>query len=98
MKHAQGKDRVESWERQIRFHLIVNDMKIYSTNTLTRTRARVSASRGFLTAARRQSGCSSARGCEAQRRKAHASRANGRLGGRPPKNVTKRGVRTKATR
>lgn len=28
MTHAQGKDRVESWERQIRFHLIVNDIKI----------------------------------------------------------------------
>ena len=29
--------------------------------------------------------------------KAQASRANGRLGGRPPKNVTKRTIRTKAS-
>ena len=28
MMHAQGRDRVESWERQIRFPLIVNDIKI----------------------------------------------------------------------
>jgi len=26
--HAQGKDRVETWERQIRFPLIVNGLKI----------------------------------------------------------------------
>jgi hypothetical protein len=30
--------------------------------------------------------------------KARASRANGRMGGRPPKDVTKRRVRTKASR
>jgi hypothetical protein len=30
--------------------------------------------------------------------KARASRANGRLGGRPPKNATARGTRTKASR
>jgi hypothetical protein len=26
--HAQGKDRVEGWERQIRFPLMVNNIKI----------------------------------------------------------------------
>lgn len=26
--HAQGKERVESWERQVRFPLVVNDQKI----------------------------------------------------------------------
>jgi hypothetical protein len=26
--HARGNDRVDSWERQIRFPLIVNDVKI----------------------------------------------------------------------
>jgi hypothetical protein len=26
--HAQGKDRVDSWERQIKFPLVVNGIKI----------------------------------------------------------------------
>lgn len=26
--HAQGRDRVDHWERQLRFELIVNDIKI----------------------------------------------------------------------
>jgi len=26
--HAHGKDRVESWERQIRFPIVVNDERI----------------------------------------------------------------------
>lgn len=28
LMHAQGKDRVESWERQIRFPIVVNDERI----------------------------------------------------------------------
>jgi predicted nuclease of restriction endonuclease-like RecB superfamily len=28
MRHARGKDRVDSWERQVRFPLIVNGIKI----------------------------------------------------------------------
>jgi hypothetical protein len=28
MTHARGPDRVDSWERQIRFPLLVNDRKI----------------------------------------------------------------------
>lgn len=37
-------------------------------------------------------------GAERSDAKARSSRANGRLGGRPPKNATARGTRTKASR
>jgi hypothetical protein len=52
--HARGKDRVESWERQIRFPLIVNDIKIcdYIVDFLVRYgdgRRELVEIKGFLT-------------------------------------------------
>jgi hypothetical protein len=43
LRHAQGKNRVESWERQVHFPLIVNGEKIVTTSVISLSRMPMAA-------------------------------------------------------